>query len=123
MALREKNEIETVEIARQIVDLIADKKGENIVLLDMRGQTIITDYFVICSGGSERQLKAIVEGVTTEIKKRHQISPHRVDGDAGTGWVLLDYGDVMVHAFSPEIRAYYSLEELWRDAVILLKMQ
>lgn len=115
--------LDVIDLARRIVDVIADKKGEDIVLLDMRGRTIITDYFVICSGNSERQLKAIVEGVMEEIKKEHRVGPRRVDGEARTGWVLIDYGDIMVHAFAPDTRAYYALEELWREAPVLLKMQ
>lgn len=118
-----QQQIEIIELARRIVDVIADKKGEDIVLLDMQERTIITDYFVICSGNSERQLKAIVEGVIEEIKKDHQVIPRRVDGEARTGWMLIDYGDIMVHVFAPETRVYYALEDLWRDANILLKMQ
>ncbi len=115
--------IETIDLARDIVDVIADKKGDDIVLLDIRGQTLIADYFVICSAGSERQLKAIVEGVTEEIKKQHGINERFVEGDARTGWVLIDYGDIIVHAFSPETRDYYDLEGFWREAAVLLKMQ
>jgi ribosome-associated protein len=123
MAVRAEAPIEAVELARQIADLIVDKKGEDVVLLDMRERTIITDYFIICSGGSERQLKAIIEEITTKIKEQHRVSPRRVDGDATTGWVLLDYGDIIVHAFSPETRAYYDLEDLWREAAVLLKIR
>lgn len=117
--------IEIGALAREIVDLIADKKGENIVLLDLRGRTIIADYFVICSGGSERQLKAIVDGVTEELRKDYDIKPRSVEGNAETGWVLIDYVDIVVHAFAPEVRAYYNLEEFWtaQDANVLLKMQ
>jgi ribosome-associated protein len=115
--------VEAVGLAREIVDLIADKKGENIVLLDIRQQTLIADFFIICSAGSERQLKAIVEGIAEEVKKRHHILARHVEGEPRTGWVLIDYGDVIVHAFSPETRAYYDLEGFWRDAAILLKMQ
>lgn len=121
----EQTTIEIGELAREIVDLIADKKGENIVLLDLRGRTIIADYFVVCSGGSERQLKAIVEGVTEELKKDYEIRPRSVEGDAETGWVLIDFIDIVVHAFAPEVRDYYNLEEFWtaQDANVLLKMQ
>jgi ribosome-associated protein len=123
LALVEELTIETIDLARDIVDIIADKKGDDIVLLDIRGQTLIADYFVICSAGSERQLKAIVEGVTDEVKKRHGIDERHVEGAARTGWVLIDYGDIIVHAFSPETREYYNLEGFWREAAVLLKMQ
>lgn len=119
----EETQVEIVELARAMVDVIADKKGEDIVLLDMQGKTIITDYFVICSGSSERQLKAIVEGMRDEIKKTYGISPRRVDGAAETGWMLMDYSDIIVHAFSPETRSYYDLEDLWREAPVLLKIK
>jgi|SRR5687767_5121611 ribosome-associated protein len=115
--------IEAVDLAREIVDIIADKKGEDIVLLDIREQTLIADFFVICSGSSERQLKAIVDGVTEELRKRHGIKSRYVEGDTRTGWVLIDYSDVIVHAFSPETRAYYDLEGFWNEAAVLLKMQ
>jgi ribosome-associated protein len=116
---------EIIDLARYIVDLIADKKGEDIVLLDIRGKTIIADFFVVCSGTSERQLKAIVEGVTTEVKKNYGIHPRAVEGNAETGWVLVDFADIIVHAFSPGTRAYYRLEDFWleHEATVLLKMQ
>jgi len=120
---KEKRAIETVDLARYIVDLIADKKGEDIVLLDVRRQTIIADYFIICSGTSERQLKAISEGITEAVKQNHQVPAHRVEGKAEGGWVLIDYGDIIVHIFAPSVRAYYNLEELWHEAAVLLKMQ
>lgn len=121
----QQTSIETGELAREIVDIIADKKGENIVLLDLRGRTIITDYFVVCSGGSERQLKAIVNGVTEQVKQDYGLLPRSVEGDAETGWVLIDFIDIVVHAFAPEVRDYYDLEEFWtaQEANVLLKMQ
>jgi ribosome-associated protein len=121
----EEQTIEIIEFAREIVDIIADKKGEDIALLDLHERTIIADYFIVCSAGSERQLKAIVNGVTEEIKKRYGLIPRGVEGEAGTGWVLIDYGDVVVHAFAPEVRSFYDLESFWvgQDASVLLKMQ
>jgi ribosome-associated protein len=121
----EEKTIEIIEFAREIVDIIADKKGEDIALLDLRERTIIADYFIVCSAGSERQLKAIVNGVTEEVKKRYGLIPRGVEGEAETGWVLIDYGDVVVHAFAPEVRSYYDLESFWvgQDASVLLKMQ
>lgn len=117
--------IDVIELAREIVDIIADKKGENIVLLDLRERTIIADYFIVCSGSSERQLKAIVNGITEEVKKRYGLGPRGVEGEAETGWVLIDYRDIVIHAFDPEVRAFYDLESFWTDqqASVLLKMQ
>jgi ribosome-associated protein len=116
-------DIEPIELARLIVDLIADKKGEDIVLLDIRERTLIADYFVICSASSERQIKAIVEGIGSAMKQSHGIMTRRVEGIPSNGWVLVDYGDVIVHVFSPERRGFYDLETLWYEASVLLKMQ
>lgn len=97
--------------------------AEDIVLLDIREQTIIADFFVICSGASERQAKAIINGVSQTLKQEHGILPFHVEGDAGNGWVLIDYGAIMVHIFSPDARAYYDLESFWSESNVLLKMQ
>lgn len=110
-------------MARFIVDFITDKKGENIVLLDIREQSVIADYFVICTGNSSRQLRGLVNELVKETRKQHKLRPMYSDGEADTGWVLLDYGDVMVHAFSPEIRQYYDLEGVWEESPVLLKIQ
>jgi ribosome-associated protein len=115
--------LETIEIARLIVDFIADRKGEDIVLLDLRKVSVITDYFVIASASSDRQLNAITDHVRDELKKNYQAMPLRVEGRGEDGWVLMDYGDVIVHLFSPAARAYYDLEGLWREGNVLLRMQ
>ncbi|MFQ3534449.1 MAG: ribosome silencing factor [Aggregatilineales bacterium] len=115
--------LETVEVARLIVDLIADRKGENIVLLDLRKVSIITDFFVIASASSDRQLNAIAEHVRDELKQTQAAAPLRVEGRGESGWILMDYGDVIVHLFSPSARTYYDLEGLWREGSVLLRMQ
>lgn len=91
--------------------------------MDIHERTVIADYFVVCSATSERQIKAIVENITEEIKKSYRLYALHVEGDPQTGWVLIDYGDVIVHVFSPERRAFYDLESLWYEAAVLLKMQ
>ncbi len=117
--------VESIDLARHIIDLIADKKGEDIVLLDIRQQTLIADYFVLCSGNSERQIKAIIEGTRETVKKDFNKIPQNVEGETVSGWMLMDYGDVVVHVFSPESRAYYDLEGFWleREATVLVKIQ
>ncbi|MBN2304876.1 MAG: ribosome silencing factor [Anaerolineae bacterium] len=110
-------------MARIIVDLASDKKGENVILMDMRQVSPVTDFFVIVSGTSERQLKAIVEHIALETKQQHNIRPWRMDGQASGGWVLLDFGDVVVHAFLPERRSYYDFEGLWREAPVMVRIQ
>lgn len=106
-----------------MVDVIADKKAEDIVLLDIRKQSVVADYFIICSGTSDRHLKALVEGLMRETRTQHHVKPWYVEGEADTGWVLLDYGDVIVHAFEPQMRHYYDLDGLWSESPVLLKMQ
>lgn len=115
--------LEPIELARLIVDLATDKKGEDIVLMDMRQVSPITDFFIIVSADSVRQLKAIIEHVGDETKRMHDIRPWRSEGLADNGWVLIDYGDVVVHGFLPERRAYYDLESLWREAPVMVRIQ
>ena len=82
----------------------------------------MADYFVICSGESERQVKAIVDEVT-ERTKVEGVRPLHIEGDSSSGWVLVDYGGVIVHVFSPVMRGYYQLEKLWNDALVVVRMQ
>lgn len=110
-------------MARLIVDLATDKKGENIVLMDMRQVSPVTDFFVIFSAAASRQLKAIIDHIGEETKKQHRIRPWNAEGEAEHGWVLLDYGDVVVHGFLPEKRSYYDLEGLWREAPVMVRIQ
>jgi len=91
-------------------------------LLDLRSISLLTDYFVICSGESERQIKAIVDEVT-EKTKEEGVRPLHIEGDSSSGWVLADYGGVIVHVFAPAVRNYYQLEELWSDALVVVRMQ
>lgn len=115
--------LEPVELARLIADLASDKKAENIVLMDMRQVSPVTDYFVILSATSARQLNAIVDHIGDETKQQHQIRPWHVEGEADNGWMLMDYGDVVVHCFMPEKRFFYDLEGLWREAPVLVRIQ
>ena len=110
-------------MARTIIEVIEDVKGENIVLIDLQEVTLIADYFVICTGNSDRQLKAIVEHIRTDIKDVLGILPHHVEGEATSGWTLLDYSSVVVHVFSEELRDFYDLEGMWQEAKVLLRMQ
>ena len=103
--------------------MISDVKGEDIHLIDLRDITPIADYFVICSGNSERQLKAIVDRITEEIKHETRIRPYHTEGNSSGGWVLIDYGSVVVHAFTPEQRDYYKLEEFWSAGKTIVRIQ
>jgi ribosome-associated protein len=114
---------EAENIARTIVTVLEEKKGEDIILLDLIGVCSFTDYFIICSGISERSIKALAEEVRKVIKERYSIMAQGVEGDAQSGWILIDYGDVILHIFSKALREYYQLEELWREGKLLLRVQ
>jgi ribosome-associated protein len=106
------------EIARDIAEYAADRKALDIVQLDLRGIIGYTDYFVICSGRSDRQTKAIHDAIHQGMKSDHGILPRRVEGLSQARWILMDYLDVVVHVFTPETREYYRLEQLWGEAPI-----
>ncbi len=106
-------------MAHRIVDLASDKKASDIVLLDVRGQTTMTDYFVICSGASDRQLNAIVDGIISGLKEEGELALSR-EGDAASHWLLIDFGGVIVHVMSKPEREFYQLEKLWSEASLLL---
>ncbi|MBV9804341.1 MAG: ribosome silencing factor [Solirubrobacterales bacterium] len=107
------------ELARAIVDYAVDRKALDIVQLDLREMIGYTDYFVICSGRSERQAKAIHDAIHEGMKAAHGRLPERVEGLPGARWILMDYLDVIVHVFVPETREYYRLEQLWGEAPAL----
>jgi ribosome-associated protein len=109
----------TLAMAHRIVDLAAAKKASDIVLLDVRSQTAMTDYFVICSGASDRQLGAIADGIGEGLRD-DGISSISREGDASSHWVLLDFGGVIVHVMSVPEREFYQLEKLWSKAVLLV---
>jgi ribosome-associated protein len=92
-------------------------------LLDIRRVSLLADYFVICSGDSERQVRAIVDEILEKVKKETRIVPLNVEGDPSSGWVLVDYGGVIVHIFAPSLREYYSLEKLWSEATMVVRVQ
>jgi ribosome-associated protein len=104
------------ELLAEITRLAADKKAIDVVELDLRGVLGYTDYFVICSGNTTRQTKAIHDGILEGLKQGHGTTPRRVEGSGRADWILMDYLDVVVHIFTPEARDYYRLEQLWGEA-------
>ena len=110
------------ELARAIVQIAADKKAEDIVMLDIRGLSIISDYFVICTGTSDRQVRAIAKDIDEQLGDHGRNAAH-VEGLTDAHWVLLDYGSVIVHVFDPATRDYYRLEKLWAEAPRVLVIQ
>ena len=105
-----------------IVDAIAERLGTDIVMLDMQEVSLLADYFVLCNADSPPQFNAIVDEVQKQAKAAGGRSLH-VEGTPESGWVLLDYGAVVVHIFDPELRAYYNLEELWKKAHLVVRIQ
>jgi len=103
------------ELTQAVAALAADKKAIDIVALDLRGVAGYTDFFLICSGGSDRQTKAIHDGIHEGMKKQHDTLPRRVEGASEARWILMDYLDCVVHVFTPDTRDYYRLEQLWGD--------
>jgi ribosome-associated protein len=123
-AVRAKADAERppLEVARRIVEIAEDKKAADIVLLDLAGLTTLADYFVICSGGSERQLDAIADGVLQGLRTEG-LRPIGREGEAASHWVLVDFGSVIVHCFTPPERDFYQLEKLWSEAKTILRVQ
>ncbi|MDQ2715807.1 MAG: ribosome silencing factor [Chloroflexota bacterium] len=110
------------QLARAAVDIASDKKASDVILLDIQGVTTIADYFVICSGNNSRQIQAIADAIREELGKQGGNLLHR-EGVADSGWLLLDFGDVIVHIFGPKEREYYRLERLWSEAKTVVFLQ
>ena len=106
------------QLAEVAVSLAADRKALDIVSLDLRAMISYTDYFVICTGRTDRQTKAIHDAIHQGLKDEHGILPRRVEGLTQARWVLMDYLDVIVHVFTPEMRELYRLEQLWGEAPV-----
>jgi ribosome-associated protein len=113
---------ESLATARRIVELAEDKKAAEIVLLDLGELTTLADAFVICSGGSERQLDAIADGIVSGLREQG-VRPIGREGVAASHWVLLDFGGVVVHIFTPPERDFYELEKHWSEARTVLRVQ
>ena len=108
--------MDSKKLAQLCRDLADNKKAENIMLLDVRKLSSVTDYFVIASGSSEPHLRAIVEEITGKLRDEHDVRPRAMDGSRQGAWVVLDFFDVIVHVMRQDVRERYDLESLWRDA-------
>ncbi len=118
----EQRQLEPGQIAKLAVDVASDKKATDIVLLDIQGVSVIADYFVICTGANPRQIRAIATAIDEKLSEHGLPAFHR-EGAADSGWLLLDYGDVIVHIFGPKEREYYRLERLWSNAKTVIYLQ
>jgi len=112
-------ETSPLDFALDLAAAAGDKKAEDVLVLDLRGISGFTDFFVICSGSSEPQLKAIAGSVCDRAREAHERRPLHQDGFPASQWVAVDFGDVIVHIFLHERRAFYDLESLWKDAPIV----
>ena len=118
----EEGRITAVDAARLAVEVASEKQATDIVMLDMRGPLSFTDYFVILSAESRRQMQALLEDIDQALDQSGMKLHHR-EGTTNGGWVLLDYGDVVVHVFAQEERDFYHLEQLWSRAPVLFRIQ
>ncbi len=104
------------QLAETIAAQAADKKAIDVVEIDVRGIVGYTDFFLVCSGNTARQVKAIHDAIHQALKDDHGLLPRRVEGQTEATWILMDYLDVVVHVFTPEARDFYRLEQLWGEA-------
>ncbi|HOJ02016.1 MAG TPA: ribosome silencing factor [Anaerolineaceae bacterium] len=111
-----------MEVARTLVAALEDKKGEDIVLMDISNISQFTDYFIICTGSSERMLQSLSRAVDEAAKTNFGLTA-RINGKGIEGWITLDFGDLVVHLFSERHRAYYQLEDLWAEGKTLLRLK
>jgi len=110
------------ELALRVADVLAETPAANTVVLDIRELSSFADFFVICSGENERQLRAITEKLQEELRE-DGVRPQRLEGAPNSGWIVLDYNDVIVHVFDQELRDFYKMERLWAEAPRLLAIQ
>jgi ribosome-associated protein len=114
--------LEAAQLARRAVEAASEKQATDIVMLDMRGICTFADYFVICSGDTQRQIEAICEEID-EVMGREGIAPNSREGADDSGWILMDFGDVIIHIFTETEREFYKLEKLWSEATPLVSIQ
>ncbi|MGI8804840.1 MAG: ribosome silencing factor [Thermoleophilaceae bacterium] len=109
-------QLEPDALADRIAAIASDRKAIDVRVLDLREIVSYTDYFVICSGNTDRHTRAIHDAIRLELKDAHGLLPRRVEGDREGRWILMDYLDCVVHVFTPDARDYYRLEQLWGEA-------
>lgn len=106
---------ETRSVVKKVYRAIDNKKGEEVVILDISSVSSFTDYFVICQGRNQKQNQAICGGIQEKLKKEEQLPASHIEGYREAEWILMDYLGFVVHIFSPEARQFYQLEKLWSD--------
>ncbi len=111
-----------LEIAHTIINSLEEKKGEKILLLDIQKISTFTNYFIICTGTSNRMLDALADATILGVNEKHKLKG-RIEGNPDCGWMIVDFGFILVHLFSPDQRDYYKLEDLWHEGKIILHVQ
>lgn len=111
------------DLARKIVEIASDRKAEQIIMLDISKLSVISDYFVICSGTGDRHVKAIAREIDDKLREENGMRPYNIEGITEGTWVLMDYGGVLVHIFDPATRDFYRLEQFWAAAQPVLVVQ
>jgi ribosome-associated protein len=114
--------LEAEEIARLAIEVASEKQANDIAMLDVRGVCSFADYFVICTGDTKRHVEAIWQGIDEAMRHRGVV-PHHNEGTADSGWLLADFGSVIVHIFAPAERNYYQLDRLWDKAIPVVRIQ
>lgn len=114
--------LNALELSHQIIDLLDEKQARDILLLDIRKLAPFAEYFIIATASSERQSQTLVDTIVKALRDE-RVKPLFIEGDSASGWQLLDYSDVIVHIFSPVLRDFYRLEDLWTDAQVVVQMQ
>jgi len=104
------------DLAERIAAIASDRKAADVRVIDLRGIVSYTDFFVICSGNTERQTKAIHDAIHAELKREEGLLPRRAEGQREARWIVLDYLDCVVHIFTPDARGFYRLDQLWGEA-------
>ena len=117
------SDLDGAQMARAIVNAIEERKGEDIVMLDLREVSPIADYFVIATADNERMLRALVRSIDADVSEQFGMDVRHMEGAPESGWVLLDYNWVIVHLFGRAQRDFYQIEKLWADAPVVLRMQ
>jgi len=112
----EARDLEPEELAARVAEIASDKLAQEIRVFDLRGIVSYTDFFVICTGNTERQTKSIHDAIQQELKGDHRLLPRRVEGIPESRWILMDYLDCVIHIFTPDARSFYRLEQLWGEA-------
>lgn len=114
--------MEPKELANSIIEVLEENKAEDIVLMDLEKVSNITSLFVICTGSSDRMIEALADYVIDKLRENHKLKSKPM-GEASSGWVIVDYGSVILHCFTKDTREYYNLEELWKEGKVLLRIQ